>query len=141
MNSIEIRLSDADRKCIDGLTGAVSLLASVLGSMQPRVPAVVGVDLANGPDFSGSAPAPASDHPADAPVSHFEPPAPASDPAPAPAPAPVTLGEFQKALAARCAESDAVKAQVQALIRKYAECVSAIPENKRPEVLAALSQI
>ena len=129
MNSIEIRLSDADRKCIDGLTGAVSLLASVLGSVQPapvRQEIVENVTAAF-----------ASDHPADAPVSHFEPPAPASDPAPAP----VTLGEFQKALAARCADSDAVKAQVQALIRKYAECVSAIPENKRPEVLAALSQI
>lgn len=133
MSSIEIRLSDADRKCIDDLTGAVALLASVLGPMQPPTLQKEMVEKLTGV---------AVEHPADAPVSHLEPPAPAPDPAPAaPAPASVTLGEFQKALAARCAESDDVKAQVQALIRKYAECVSAIPEDKRPEVLAALAQI
>lgn len=116
MNEIVIRLSDKDRAVLDALTGAVSLLASVLGSAQPA--------------------------PADAPVSHFEPPAPAPDPvAAAPAPAPVSLGEFQKALVTRCAEGPAVKQKVQALVHKYAESVSAIPEDKRPEVLAALAKI
>lgn len=127
MNQITIRLSDEDRALLEGLGGSVSLLASVLDNMQPptiQTEILAGV------------------HPADAPVSHLEPPAPAPDPiAAAPAPAPVSLGEFQKALVTRCAESTDVKAKVQALVHKYAESVSAIPEDKRPEVLAALAQI
>lgn len=136
MNQIEIvtRFSNEDRALLEGLTGAVTLLASVLGSIQP---APVRQDL-----VEKTAAAFAAEHPADAPVAHLEPPAPASDPADvAPAPAPVSLGEFQKALVTRCAESADVKQKVQALVHRYADSVSAIPEDKRPEVLAALAEI
>ena len=134
MNSIEIRFSDRDRALLDGLTGAVALLATVIGNIQPES---VRQEILAKLDF-----APAAAHPADADVTHFDPPAPAPDPvAAAPAPAPVSLGEFQKALVTRCAESADVKQKVQALVHKYAESVSAIPEEKRAEVLAALAQI
>ena len=55
--------------------------------------------------------------------------------------APISLGEFQKAIVTRCAESVATKEKVQALVHKYAASVSAIPEDKRREVLAALDKI
>ena len=74
--------------------------------------------------------------PADVPPP-FDPPAPA----PVPEAKPVSLGEFQKAIVTRCAESAATKQKVQALVHKYADSVSNIPEDKRSEVLAALTQI
>jgi hypothetical protein len=138
MNRIVIELSDRDRSLLEGLMGSVSLLASVLGSSLPGPSRAAIIDKA----VEDSVAALAGEHPADAPITHFEPPAPAPDPvAAAPAPAPVPLGEFQKALVTRCAESADVKQKVQALVHKYAESVSAIPEDKRPEVLAALAQI
>ena len=146
MNQIEIltRLSDSDRKLIEDLTGAVALLASVIGSMQPApvrqeiIAAAIGPSMTQAED--GTVKLVPAAHPADAPTAHLEPPAPASDPVAA-APAPVSLGDFQKALVTRCAESAETKAKVQALVHRYAESVSAIPEDKRPEVLAALAQI
>jgi hypothetical protein len=134
MNRIVIELSDRDRAVLEGLMGSVTLLATVLGSAQPE-----SVQKEITEKVSAAF---APDHPADASVAHFDPPAPAPDPvSAAPAPAPVSLGEFQKALVTRCAESPEVKQKVQALVHKYAESVSAIPEDKRPEVLAALAQI
>ncbi len=133
MNRIVIEWSERDRAALEGLTGAVTLLASVIGSMQPPVAQQ---------EILAKVEALAAEHPADAPVAHLEPPAPASDPVDvAPAPAPVSLGEFQKALVTRCAESADVKQKVQALVHRYADSVSAIPEDKRPEVLAALALI
>lgn len=79
----------------------------------------------------------AEEHPIDAPITHFEAPAPA----PVPEVKPIPLGEFQKAIVTRCAESAAMKAKVQALIHKYATAVSLIPEAQRPEVLAALAEL
>jgi len=70
------------------------------------------------------------------------------DPAPAPAPAPVdpppptiSLPEFQKALTLRCAESDATKAKVRALINEYAPAASQVPPEKFGEVLARLANL
>jgi hypothetical protein len=124
MNEIVIRFSDEDRALLARIAGNLERVADLLA---PGTPVVM------------SSPAL---HPVDAPVTQFEPPAPAPDPvAEAPAPAPISLPELQKALSTRCAESDTMKQKVQALIRKYAECVSAIPEDKRPEVLAALDKI
>lgn len=142
MNQIVIRLSDEDRRILEGLMGSVSLLASVLGSSLPDATRQEVIEAAGPgvvPPAEDVAPLQTAEVSVGLPVegaAHLEPVT--VEP---PAPAPVSLGEFQKALAARCAESDDVKAQVQALIRKYAECVSAIPEDKRPEVLAALNQI
>lgn len=70
--------------------------------------------------------------------------APAPEPAPvelAPEVKPVSLGEFQKAIVTRCAESPVMKAKVQALVHRYAASVSTIPEDKRPEVLAELANL
>lgn len=65
-------------------------------------------------------------------------------PAPAPAPDPVpvvSLAEFQKALTLRCSESPEVKAKVRALLNQYAAAASAVPAEKRAEILEKLKQI
>lgn len=132
MNEIVIRFSDTDRKLVEDLIGAVGLLASVVGNSLPKETQAAVIAAAT------------ETHPLDASTAHLEPPAPAPDPmaaAPAPAPAPVSLAEFQKTLSTRCAESPDMRLKVQGLIRKYAECVSAIPEDKRSEVLATLDSI
>lgn len=126
MNKIVIELCAEDRQRIDELISFAGLLVGELKSRP--VPTTESFTLLT--------------HPADAPTTHLEPLAPAPDPvAAAPAPAPVSLGEFQKAIVTRCAESAATKQKVQALVHRYAESVSAIPEDKRSEVLAALSEI
>ena len=121
MNKIVIELCADDRQRLDALVGALSLLSSVIGS---TLPPTVQQDIAA---------IPAVEHPVDAPTAHFDPPAPA--------PVPVPLGEFQKALVTRCAESAETKQKVQALVHKYADSVSNVPEDKRSEVLAALAEI
>lgn len=77
---------------------------------------------------------------------------PAETPAPAPVPDPVpaaddmpweeaptpSLAEFQKALSLRCAESADMKAKVRALLNQYAAAASAVPPEKRAEILAKL---
>lgn len=126
MNKIVIELCPEDRQRIDELISFAGLL---VGELKSRPAPVI-------------EPFALLTHPADAPTTHFDPPAPAPDPvAAAPAPAPVSLGEFQKAIVTRCAESAATKQKVQALVHRYAESVSAIPEDKRSEVLTALSEI
>ena len=130
MNRIVIEFSPEDRKRLDELIAGVSLLAGVMGSALPKEARAEVIASAT------------ETHPIDAPTAHFDPPAPAQDPiAAAPAPAPVSLGEFQKALVTRCAEGPDVKQKVQALVHRYAGSVSEIPEDKRPEVLAALAEI
>ena len=128
MNRIVIELSADDRHILEGLADAVTLLASVIGNAQPRDVQEKIIAEENGP-----APDPAEEHPVDASIIPFDPPAPA--------PVPVSLGEFQKAIVTRCAESPDTKQKVQALVHKFADSVSAIPEDKRSEVLAALAQI
>lgn len=136
MNTITIELCSEDRARLDaiieGLKGCrpncSSCVQTALGMMS---------DVHNAP----------AEHPADAPATHLEPPAPAPDPEPdsvhamKPTPAPVSLGEFQKAIVTRCAESAETKEKVQALIHQYAASVSAVPEDKRAAVLAALATI
>ena len=133
MNTINVtvQLCEEDRKRIDELIGFAGWIASELKDRKPPV--------IEPPKLFSKVPA---EHPADAATTHFEPPAPAPDPvAVAPAAKPVSLGEFQKALVTRCAESATVKQKVQALVQQYADSVSNIPEDKRPEVLAALAKI
>lgn len=122
MNKIVIEFCAEDRQRIDELIAFAGLIAS---EMKSRPAAVPGEILQFAPD----------DHPADAPTTHLEPPAPA------PEVKPVSLGEFQKAIVTRCAESAAMKAKVQTLVHKYAPSVSEIPEGKRSEVLAELANL
>ena len=141
MSKIVIELSPEDRSLLEGLMGSVTLLASVLGSNLPAESRAAVIAATEVPDFLTKALRLPEEHPVDA-IPPVDPPAPAPDPvADAPAPAPVSLGEFQKAIVTRCAESAATKQKVQALVHKYADSVSNIPEDKRSEVLAALAQI
>lgn len=140
MNKIVIELCAEDRKRIDELIGFAGLIVDE--QKQYRVFMERNI-LAAAPGSS------AAEHPADGSVAHLEPSvvAPAAcqpEPAavePAPEVKPISLGEFQKAIVTRCAESPATKAKVQALVHKYAPSVSEIPEDKRPEVLAALAKL
>lgn len=131
MNKIVIEFCAEDRQRIDELIAVAGLIAGEMKSSNASA-------LTTTPG-----PAPAAEHPADAATTHFDPPAPAPDPVTEVpwAPAPVSLGEFQKAIVTRCAESAATKQKVQALVHKYAASVSNIPEDKRSEVLAALAKI
>lgn len=125
MNKIVFELCPEDRARLDAIiTGLAKIAAGA-------APLVVEAE-------AGTAPA-AETHPIDAPVEHFDPPA--SDPEPEPEVPVVSLGEFQKAIVVRCAASPEMKKKVQALVKKYAESVSLVPEEKRAEVLAALAEL
>ena len=119
MNVIEFRLCDEDRARLDEI---IKGLAALVPSGATPGTAAPAADLA-------------AEHPADAPTTHLEPPAPV------PEVKPISKAEFQKAIVLRCAESAETKQKVQALVHKYAESVSAIPENKRAEVLAELAKL
>lgn len=71
-------------------------------------------------------------------------PAPVPDPVKEPTPPPVreiSLEEFQKTLTLRCAESEAMKANVRELLHEYAPAASKVPPEKRAEVLERLSKL
>lgn len=143
MNTITIALSNEDRQILEGLTGSITLLASVLGNMQPKDVQQKIIQEATG-----------SDHPADTSTAPWEPadaPAPAAAAEPAPVepvsdePAPevkvVPFAEFQAAVTRAVAKGPKQKAAARAIINKYAGSVSAVPEGKRAEVMAELAEI
>lgn len=129
MNKIVFELCPEDRARLDSIiTGLARIVGAAAAEAVPLVAEAAAI----------IAPA-AWTHPIDAPVEHFDPPAPAADPEPE-VPV-VSLGEFQKAIVVRCAASPEMKKKVQALVKKYAASVSAVPEEKRAEVLAALAEL
>lgn len=67
-------------------------------------------------------------------------PEPQPEPQPEPAPV-VSLADFQKAIVTRCAESPETKKKVQALVTKYADRVSNVPEEQRAQFLDELAKI
>ncbi len=134
-NTIKVitELAAEDRKRIDELIGLTALVVATLNGKQVT------------PDLTVVEPSKV-EHPADAPATHLEPPAvveekPEVAPVVEEAPAPVSLAEFQKAVTLACAKSPDAKKAVKTVINQYAASVSAIPEDKRAEVMAALSQI
>lgn len=131
MNIIEFKLCEEDRARLDRIATALEGLA--LQKQSELDDALL--------DKTGVL----NDHPTGESVAHLEPPvaAPAApvEPAPTPEVKPVSLGEFQKAIVTRCAESPVMKAKVQALVHRYAASVSTIPEDKRSEVLAELANL
>jgi hypothetical protein len=54
---------------------------------------------------------------------------------------PVSLAEFQKAVTLAVSKGTEAKKVVKEIINKYAASVSAVPEDKRAEVIAELSNI
>ena len=132
MSNITLEFCKEDRKLLTDLTGAISLLASVLGTMQPAEVRQQIIQEATG-----------SEHPIDTTTTHLElPDAPAPAPAAEPAPVePVSFAEFQKAVTQAVAKGAKQKAAAKAIINEYAESVSAVPEDKRAEVMAKLGKI
>lgn len=119
MNTICFELCKEDRARLDAIISVLDRLASA--------PASAPVPVAVPTETVAEEPKPA------------DPVAPPFDVDPAPDP--VSLADFQKAVTTRCAESPAVKKAVKALVNKYADSISAIPEDKRSEVLAELAKI
>lgn len=169
MNIIEFRLCDEDRSRLDRIATALEGLAlqkqtasdnalieaSGVLDQPPLPPAMMDAAFDRFQQKQAQqeriqAAAKAAGFPVEG-TAHLEPivaapAAPVSEPAPVePAPAPevkpVSLGEFQKAIVTRCAESPVMKAKVQALVHRFAASVSTIPEDKRPEVLAELANL
>jgi hypothetical protein len=142
MNTIKIttEFSPEDRKLLEGLMGSVSLLASVLGDMLP-----IEVQQKILKEATGS------DHPVDTPTTHLEPveeTAPVEPVADEPVPdeptpevTPVSFAEFQKAATQAVAKGPKQKAAAKEIINKYAASVSAVPEDKRAEVMEELAKI
>lgn len=128
MNNINITvtLCEDDRKLLEGLMGSVTLLASVIGNAQPApVQEKIIAEVTN-------APAPAAD-----PVE--ETPAPVAETTEEVKP--VSLAEFQKAVTLAVSKGADAKKAAKEIINKYAASVSAVPEDKRAEVMAELANI
>ena len=127
MNTITIELCKEDRQRLDEVIAFLGLIA---GEIKSR-PAAASLP----------------EHPIDASTTHLEPveepaPAPAAETPPwEPTPAPVSLAEFQKAVTQAVAKGPKQKDAAKEIINKYAASVSAVPEDKRAEVMAELAKI
>jgi hypothetical protein len=127
---LNVNFSEEDRARVDKLTAALSDLADALN--------ILGYAAALKAEQDHFAAPLQPTEPEKAP----EPPAPAVEPPAPAAPAPViSLPEFQKALAIRCSESLETKARVRAILNEYAPAASAVPEDKRAEILARLAAL
>ena len=135
MNVIEFRLCDEDRARLDDIICGLAALLGGSGAMSDAAVAMAA-------QKNEPAPAPVLPVEGDAQFGLVDTPTPFDEtPEPAPEAKPVSKAEFQKAIVLRCAESAATKAKVQDLVHKYAASVSAIPEEKRAEVLAELAKL
>ena len=131
MNKITIELCAEDRARLDRLTAALERnCSSCASSLAESLEALISKAKLN-QGATPAAPAPVSEP---APAAHV----PAAPAAPAPE---VSLAEFQKALTLRCSESPETKAKFSALLNQYAAAASAVPPEKRAEVLEKLKQI
>lgn len=155
MNTITIttELSKEDRKLLEGLMGSITLLASVLGNMQPKDAQQKIIQ-----EVTKDA---AEEHPITEPTAHLElvenPTEPrlgasgrksgteaagsATEKVAPPEVKSVSLAEFQKAVTMACAKGPKQKAAAKEIINKYAASVSAVPEDKRAEAMAELAKI
>lgn len=133
MNTITIELCKEDRQRLDEVIAFLGLIAGELksrpteGEMQEVIQEATG-----------------SEHPADAPTTHLEPPAedlPWTTEAPASEVKPVSFAEFQKAVTQAVAKGPKQKAAAKQIVNEYAPSVSEVPEDKRAEVMARLAEI
>lgn len=137
MNTITISLCEEDRKRIDELIGSVSLLASTIGSALPKTEreAIIANVTAPLQEAEVSVGLPVEG------AAHLELVTVEEIPAPVEEVKPVTLAEFQKAVTLAVSKSAEAKKAVKELINKYAASVSAVPEDKRAEVMDELANI
>ncbi len=143
MNNINITvtLCEEDRKLLEGLMGSVTLLASVLGNAQPK-------DVQEKIIAEVTAPLQAAEVSIGLPVegaAHLEPVTVEETPAPVAEKTEevktVPLAEFQKAVTLAVSKGPEAKKAAKDIINKYAASVSAVPEEKRAEVMAELAKI
>lgn len=143
MNNINITvtLCEEDRKLLEGLMGSVTLLTSVIGNAQPK-------DVQEKVIAEVTAPLQETEVSVGLPVegaAHLEPVTVEETPTPVAETTeevkPVSLAEFQKAVTLAVSKSAEAKQAVKALINKYAASVSAVPEDKRAEVITELTKI
>jgi hypothetical protein len=144
--NITITLDKEDRKSLDALTSSITLLASVLGNAQPKeVQEKIIAEVHNGlaPVAEPTTPAPVEEPVGETPAPVEEPvgetPAPVAETTPEVKP--VSLAEFQKAVTLAVSKGPEAKEAVKTIINKYAASVSAVPEGKRADIIAELSQI
>lgn len=132
MNTITIELCKEDRQRIDEV---VAFLGLIVGELKSRPTTVEVPQVAETNSI-------ADENPATAPIIEEAPtstPAPVAEPTPEVKP--VSLAEFQKAVTLAVSKSAEAKQAVKAIINKYATSVSAVPEDKRAEVIAELEKI
>lgn len=141
MNTITIELSKKDRELLEGLMGSVTRLASVIGSAQPTPVQEKIIEAVTAPlqeaEVSVGLPVEGAAHLE--PVTVEEAPAPVAEIAPEVKP--VSLAEFQKAVTLAVSKGADAKKAAKEIINKYAASVSAVPEDKRAEVMAELANI
>lgn len=150
--TITITLDKEDRKSLDALTSSITLLASVLGNAQPKeVQEKIITEIHNEPQVAETNSA-ADENPATAPIIEepvVETPAPVEETVAEPTPVaettpevkPVSLAEFQKAVTLAVSKGPEAKQAVKTIINKYAASVSAVPEDKRADIITELSKI
>jgi hypothetical protein len=150
MNTITIEFCKEDRKRIDELIALAGLIVGELKSSSAPVdrsqdsPESVTPSIIKAED--GTVKLVKEDHPIDATTAHLEPVEPVEESPDknaneAPEVKPVSLAEFQKAVTIVCAKGPKQKEAARATINKYAASVSAVPEDKRAEVMAELAKI
>lgn len=141
MNTIKVttELCTEDRKRIDELISVGLLLVGTLKEFQGTPAADPQPTLPHTIEQAedGTVKPVKNDHPADAPTTHLEPPAAE----PTPEVTPVSFPEFQKAVTIACAKGPKQKAAAREIINKYAASVSAVPEDKRAEIMAELANL
>lgn len=145
MNTITIELCKEDRKRIDEVIAFLGLIVGELKSrgipVSKELEAAVALPRMTQAE-DGTVKLVKPDHPIEG-TAHLEPiEAPAAENLPwETAPEPVSLAEFQKAVTQAVAKGPKQKASAREIINKYAASVSAVPENKRAEVMAELAKI
>lgn len=139
MNKITIALCEEDRKLLEGLMGSITLLTSVLANAQPQevqekviaeaAPTVGCPNMVN----------PDTVHPVDE-VSPHAAPEPAAEPEPVAAPAApqYTQADILAIVQRLIAPGSTKRAEAKAIVNDYAVKISAIPEDKYPEVMDRL---
>lgn len=152
-NTITIELSKKDRELLEGLMGSVTLLASVIGGALPKAAkeeviakVTEGITpitkLSEGADSTKTSLKVVNEVAAADPAEENT-----TEATPAPVAEkteevkPVSLAEFQKAVTLAVSKGAEAKKAAKEIINKYAASVSAVPEDKRAEVMAELEKI